>query len=598
VLACDPALRQRLISVAQELAAPDLLIRGADVWNAFTGEVRNADIAICGDRIARVGPWSGPLPDGTAVLDAGGQVAVPGYIEPHTHPWPFSNPLSLAEAALCRGTTCLVYDNSLLYQAMGAARMEKAARALSAAALPLVFWVARIASQSRTPDEEQLFCREDVHRLLEDPVFLGTAEMTRWSDLLDPARSARLLGLFEDARRMGKFNDGHLAGARERKLTALASAGIRCCHEAIDANEALERLRQGIWVIFRNSSLREDLKALLPSLSASAFHDRFAYTTDGTGESFIEDNGYLDHLIRIALQSGVPANLAYRMATLNAATLLRLEEDIGAIAPGRIADVNLLRALDDPTPRAVVCRGRLVAKDGTLVVSAPSEEFPWARWYAGSEPAIPQWDPEVFLFPRNAPNPFPAGRFSNAVITRECAVAMEACGQGLWPAGNDSIAVAATDRGGHWITRGVVQNLAGELSALASTHTTSAGILVLGRTAPAMNEALARLRRLGGGIVVSSTHGKWYEFPLPMGGVHTSGGFAQGAQAAREFRRAFTECGFPHSDPKHTLLFLTGDLLPEVRATQAGWVRVKTGEVLFPSEPLHDRLVGDPAWTR
>ena len=588
MIACSPALRQRLIAVAQELAAPDLLIRAADVWNAFTGEIRRADIAICADRVAKVGAWSGPLPDTTSVIDAAGRVAVPGYIEPHTHPWPFANPLSLAEAAVCRGTTCLVYDQLLLFLALGAERLEEVASAISAAAIPHVFWIARIASQSRFEGEEQVFSQAVVHRLLGNADFRGTAEMTRWADLLDPDRSGRLLAIFEDARRMGKHNDGHMAGASRRRLAALATAGIRCCHEATDADEALERLRQGIWVIFRNSSLREDLPGLLASLDASAFQDRLAYTTDGTAEPFLQDNGHIDYLIRIALQSGVSPAVAYRMATLNAATLLRLEDDIGAVAPGRIADVNLLAGLEAPTPEAVVCRGRLVARGTSLVVPAPSEGFPWNDRYAGSEPAIPEWGPEIFVFPLHAPNPFPAGRLSNAAINRESPVALAPASGGLWPAEPDALAVAATGRGGRWITRGIVQNMAPDLLALATTYTTNAGILVLGKSPRAMAEALARLRRLGGGITLCSAAGKWSEFPFSMAGVHRSGGFAEAAQAAREFQGALAACGYPHADARYTLLFLTADILPELRATEAGWVRVKTDEVLFPSERLID----------
>lgn len=116
---CETALRLRLIATAQELAAPDLLVRGGRVWNAYTGEILTADIAICGDRIAKVGKWAGPLGDATEVVEADGHIAVPGYIEPHTHPWPFGNPLSLGEIAVCRGTTCLVYDQLMLSLAMG-----------------------------------------------------------------------------------------------------------------------------------------------------------------------------------------------------------------------------------------------------------------------------------------------------------------------------------------------------------------------------------------------------------------------------------------------------------------------------------------------
>lgn len=593
MIACDAPLRQRLISVAQELAAPDLLIRGADVWNAFTGEIRNADIAVCANRVAKVGAWTGPRSEATAVIDARGSIAVPGYIEPHTHPWPFANPLSLGEAAVCRGTTCLVYDNSLYHLAMGVERLEKFAAALCAAALPHIFWMARIASQSRFRNEEQVFSRTAVGRLLGSDNFLGTAEMTRWSDLLDPKRSSGLLVLLEDARRMRKINDGHMAGASPPRLAALATAGIRCCHEATNAEEVLERLRQGIWVILRNSSLREDLSLLLPSLQASGFHDRLAYTTDGASETFLEDHGYIDYLIRIALESGVPAGIAYRMATLNAAMLLRLEDDLGAIAPGRIADINLLSALEAPTPEAVVCRGRLVALERALVVPAPSETFPWADWSVGSEPAIPQWRPEMFVFPSHAPNPFPAGRFSNSAINRESPVRLVPSDRGgLWPEDLDSLVVAVTARGGGWITRGVVQNMASDLFALATTCTTSAGILIFGKSPQAMAEALARLRRLGGGIVVCSRTGKWWELAFPMAGIHGGGSFPRAVQGAREFQAALKACGYAHSDPRYTLIFLTGDMLPELRATEPGWVRVKTGEVLFPSERLADAKRG------
>ena len=135
---------------------------------------------------------------------------------------------------------------------------------------------------------------------------------------------------------------------------------------------------------------------------------------------------------------------------------------------------------------------------------------------------------------------------------------------------------------------GMVKKLGPALRPLATPSPTTAGILVLGKSPRAMAEALARLRRLGGGITLCSAAGKWSEFPFSMAGVHRSGGFAEAAQAAREFQGALAACGYPHADARYTLLFLTGDILPELRATEAGWVRVKTDEVLFPSELLID----------
>jgi len=591
VIPCDVSLRLRLIAVAQEAAAPDLLIRGARIWNAFTGELLPGDIVVCADRIAKAGPWNGPITDATVVLEADGRIAMPGYIEPHTHLLLFADPLSVGEAAVCRGTTCLVYDELMLHLAMGTERLLEATRAMSAAALPHIFWMARIASESRFRGEEMFYSHAEIGRLLASDHFLGSAEMTRWADLLDPTRSPRLLAILEDVRRRGKINDGHFAGASPRRLAALSNTGIHSCHEAINPDDVLDRLRLGLWVLLRNSSLREDLPALLPALANTAFHDRIAYTTDGPAENHVAATGMVEHLIAVALSSGVAPHLAYRMATLNPARFLGLDQDLGAVAAGRIADINLLADIGQPLPELVVCRGRLIARDGALMVPAPSAEFPWKQVFAGSEPAIPDWTPEMFVLPSDAPNPFPAGRFANAAITRETPTTLRACPGGLWS--SEGLMLAASDRGGNWISRGVVQNFADGVDAIATTYTTNTGFLVLGRTPQLMAEALSRLRAMGGGITVRPNSKAWSDFPLPIAGIHGRAGFAEAVRQAQDFHQLLDACGYPHSHPRYSLLFLTSDMLPEVRATEAGWIRVKTGEVLYAAEQLGPAPVQD-----
>lgn len=251
---------------------------------------------------------------------------------------------------------------------------------------------------------------------------------------------------------------------------------------------------------------------------------------------------------------------------------------------GRIADINLLADMRQPMPQMVVCRGRLAARDGALVMPAPSALFPWDATYAGSEPEIPQWGPERFVLPSDAPNPFPAGRIVSAAITREVSTPLRPCAGGLWP--SEGLVLAASNRGGKWISRGVAHSFGEEVDALATTYTANAGILVLGRTPQAMAEALARLGSMKGGVTVRSRAGLWSDFPLDMAGVHGREGFDEAARWARDFESAFRASGYNHSDPKYTLLFLTCDILPEVRATEAGWIRVKTGELLYAAQRL------------
>ena len=62
---------------------------------------------------------------------------------------------------------------------------------------------------------------------------------------------------FQAALDRGKRLEGHSAGARGKKLAAYAAAGISSCHEPITAEEALERLRLGIYVMVREGAFEK-----------------------------------------------------------------------------------------------------------------------------------------------------------------------------------------------------------------------------------------------------------------------------------------------------------------------------------------------------
>ena len=129
----------------------------------------------------------------------------------------------------------------------------------------------------------------------------------------------------------------------------------------------LERARQGIAVMLRESSLRPDLSGLLDALKeAPALASRMMLTADGSMPAHVRDHGFVDHLIRVAMERGVPPVDAYRMATLNPATYFGMDGHLGGIAPGRYADLCLLRDLAEPRPDTVVARGRVAASAGRV----------------------------------------------------------------------------------------------------------------------------------------------------------------------------------------------------------------------------------------
>src|SRR5207302_1129368 len=68
------------------------------------------------------------------------------------------------------------------------------------------------------------------------------------------------------ARGPGRRAEGHTAGAKAERMAAIAAAGFTSDHEPITAAQVLERARQGISVMLRESSLRPDLVGLLDAL--------------------------------------------------------------------------------------------------------------------------------------------------------------------------------------------------------------------------------------------------------------------------------------------------------------------------------------------
>ena len=185
--------------------------------------------------------------------------------------------------------------------------------------------------------------------MLDNPWSAAMGEVTRWPDVL--AGRPELLERLALAAARGKRIEGHTAGASAERVAGLAAAGFTSDHEPITAQEALDRARQGIALMLRQSSLRPDLRALLVPFVKSGSLGRLMLTTDGSTPDFIVEHGFVDRLVRVALEEGVPPVEAYRMVTLNPATYYGKDADLGGIAPGRYADVLLLDDLAEPRPR-------------------------------------------------------------------------------------------------------------------------------------------------------------------------------------------------------------------------------------------------------
>ncbi len=539
------------------------LIAGS-VADVRTGTIGRAAVGIAGGKIAAIGPDDEIAPFARQVINVSGQIIVPGYIEPHGHIL-LANPVEFAGAVLRHGTTTAVMDALPL---MLLARPDRLADLLeSLSRLSMKFrWLIRLHPQSFA-DTGERFALPTLRALWRKPWAAAVGEVTRWFDVVqgDPDLAAKIRAARED----GKPVEGHAAGASYERLAALAEAGFTSCHEAVTAQEVRDRLRAGLVAMLRHSSIRPDL----PELLKAATHEdivsgRLMLNADGPTPAFIGESGYLDHLLAVATGAGLPAMDALRMITLNPAAYYGMN-DVGEIAVGQRADVNVLPSLDHPTPTIVISGGKIVARDGALVASLPSP--PWRDFF---EPAgIPNLPPAIFAAPSE---PAVGIRMVNDVITEPVPAAEV-------PAG--ALLALLIDRRGRWITRARVIGLADRLGGLATTITSGFDVVVLGQNPADMAAAFARMADMGGGLVVVEDGREVFSLPLELGAFSLRP-WAEVVDANRRFNTLMQERGYRFTDPIFSLLFLTFDSLPWIRLTGRGVWDVRNRRVLMPSKPL------------
>ena len=577
-----------LIDVAMGRKAPSLLILGGTVLNVYTGQLEKADIALSGRRVAYVGPieQSGlKLDEEIPTLDATGQVLVPGYIEPHAHPSQIYHPLTLAEKAGSLGTTTLICDNVVFFVEKNLSQVIHMMDQLKKSPVKF-FWWARLDAQATLPDErKELFDQERVEEMIRYDQVVQTGELTEWVSLLDG--DEKMVSWITATKNHGKRVESHAPGASYQTLARLSAAGVTGDHESITCDEAWRRLQLGYMVPLRYSSIRPDLPEIMKELvqKENVPWHRLMMTTDGATPLFFK-KGFIDYLIRLAIESGCPPVHAYQMVTINPAMYYRLDEHLGGIAPGRIADINFLSSLNDPTPIKVMANGEVIAENG---VYKEEKKISRESVYAGINWDMSSFEvkPEDLMIPDPGKKTFPVIQLINSVITKRSKEKVELKdGKVYLPEEDERLFAFLIDRYGKWITPGLVRGFARGIDGLATTNTGSRDLLVLGRDPESMAKAANQVIQDQGGIVWIQDGKEKFHLPLPLLGIMLDLSIDDLIVRLEPFVEELKQYGFAFLDPLFTLTFLTSTHLPYIRLTSEGIMQVMKKKVEYPSRRL------------
>jgi adenine deaminase len=558
-----PAALERRLAVARGDEPADLVLRGGSVLCVFTREWIDVDVAIVDGVVAGLGAY-----EGVETLDVSGRYLVPGFVDPHLHIE--SSKLLIDEFArlvLPLGTTAVVADPHEIANVLGTDGVHWLCDAAAGVQLDVYFMASSCVPASSFESPRRALTTGDLEGLLRRTHVLGLAEMMNFPGVVSGAESELAkLGL-------ARHVDGHAPGVVGKALNAYAAAGIESDHEAATLEEGRERLRAGLWLLIREASSARNLAALLPLVQEYGPH-RMAFCTDDREPEHVADDGHMNAIVREAVALGARPEDAVVMASLNPAAYHGLAHVLGSIAPGKRADILVLGDLERFVPEVVLKRGRPVAE-------IPAIE-------------VPEWVKQTVhvgeISPRDLELPWRGGRarviglVPDQIITAALEEELTTVdGLAVADPERDLAKIAVWER--HLQTGrvglGFVRGFGLRRGAFGSTVAHDAhNMSVVGADDASMVAAAARLRELGGGLVVTEGDRVLAELPLPVAGLLSDRPLAEVLDASRSLTAAVQSLGVTFPQPVQMLAFLTLSVIPTLKITDRGLVDVERFELV------------------
>lgn len=339
----------------------DLLIENVMLVNVFNDSVLPACIGISGERIQYIGEAQASY-KAADTIDGEGLYALPGFIDSHMH---LESSMLPPQAFACRalecGTTMVAADPHEICNVLG----PKGVYALMEAAsgTPLKVLMLAPSTVPSAPGFEGSGCAvgpEEAAEMLAHPGIFGLGEVMDFNGVADGEEN--ILAVVRAARERGVMIDGHASVLTGERLQRFAAAGIDSDHTAANPEQLRERLALGCCVQVQECNLSAGMVQAMNELPVS---NRVCLVTDDVPLDKLMRQGQLNHVVAQAIALGLEPMKAIRFATINAAARLR-QYDTGAIVPGRLANIQLVRDLRAPKPELLVVEGKVILEGGRL----------------------------------------------------------------------------------------------------------------------------------------------------------------------------------------------------------------------------------------
>ncbi len=574
-----------LNSVAMGDKKADLVLKNCNLLSVYTKEIiPKTQIAIINDRIAYVGQDAAhTLGPKTTVIDVKDKFVSPGFADPHLHIDQFVLPSEFAKKALLCGVTSLFSDPIDVVSVTGYKGFQEFLKL--GEDLPIrIFQVVPggLPVDTKFSNSKSLSLAQEKSAI-KHPHVLGLGEVFSWTKVTrrEPKTMKSLSSMLE----CDCIINGHTAGISEKKLNAYVSSGILSCHEPINFDQVIERLRLGMWVMIREGSIRRDLKEIIPKiLSHGTYINRLMFCSDGLNPLDITKFGHIDHCIRESIKLGLKPIDAITMASKNNFDYYNMGKDLGGIAPGKLADILIFNDLKSFKPIRVFVGGKLVVSNGSIVTSIKKKVIPsWIK----KTVKLKKFTKNDFLIKSKKKDVIANTIFMETEIITKIGSAELHSKNGNVSASFDSDVwkVAAFDRihGTNRHSIGFLENFGADIGAFASTWSFHENdMIVIGSNDSDMAIASNHIIKNQGGLVVVKSGKILSSLPLQFAGIISTDSFEKVSSNFQKIINSIVDSGCKFSRPHLIPLFLPFLALPSVRILSGGIIDVKKRNYIKP----------------
>lgn len=570
-MSLDKELFRHQIEVAAKRKKAALVIKHAKVMDVFNQEWIDADVAVENGKIVGIGEY-----EGEQELDATGQMLVPGFIDGHVHiESSMVTPAEFSKAVVPHGVTTVVTDPHEIANVSGVAGIRFMLEEARKAALNIYFMLPSCVPAVSFERSGATLKAKDLKPLYQEKEVLGLAEVMDYV-AVEQAEEDMLQKLL-DAQHEHKLIDGHLAGLTDRLINVYRTANVQTDHEVTTAQEALERVERGMYVMLREGSVAKNVKNVLPAVNEKNAR-RFFFCTDDKHLDDLMAQGSIDEQVRMSIQEGLDPFLAYQMGSLNAAECFGLKTK-GAIVPGFDADFMLISDLHEVEITSVFIAGELVSEHGEYLPSV--DKITPSSSLMQSVHAVDVQEKDLTL---------PITDHQKMNVIRIIPNQLETKLEQISPSGSDGQFTSDIDRdvlkivlverhkGLSEIGIGVVSGFGLKEGAIATTVAhDSHNLIAVGTNDADMIKAIETLKEAGGGLTVVKDGEVLHTLPLPISGLLSDQPAHTVNESLHALHDALKETGFVLDfNPFLTLSFLALPVIPDVKMTTQGLFDVRS----------------------